>query len=444
MDLNKIRENANTNLEICEKEISGIEKILELNTFLSKEELTEDQKESLLKIVKFNEGGRKYFLLAGFSGTGKTSIVENIVKYLGEGNCSILAPTNTAVKRLRDKLDHFNVDLKTIHSCIYGEPDEEGNWIPRSIEWGRKYIIDECSMIDKKILEDLLNLSEDYNCKLIFIGDGFQLEPVGSDPFLFHWENSKDFGYRFNEYDKVLMTEVKRTDNTIVTASNHIRTTQSNEILKSNDVIVCSKFPKQFNIDVKEKNDYAVIVSTNKRRLKYNNAIRQMLKYTEPFEKGDKFISIANNRRINGEIFTLENPELIWKKEASVNVGSVAYPKQKTYDFYFIRDDNSRMIFIPEYDGSSLYGQQLVETFSDYPALVIDGKRGLKWNKSVDIVTYGYSITAWKAQGNEFTNVYIDIDWLSDNINKERYMYTVLSRAKNKVYIIDNPYITYK
>lgn len=150
-------------------------------------EYTQGQIEALVKIQVFLDGERRYFLLAGYAGTGKTTIIENIVNYLNKKDkpTVIVAPTNKAVTVLKKKLSSTEAiaELATIHKIIYGQPNPKtGEWILKSIKEGTTYIIDESSMINKKVLEDMMGLFKEFNCRAIFIGDGFQLEPIDGDP----------------------------------------------------------------------------------------------------------------------------------------------------------------------------------------------------------------------------------------------------------------------
>ena len=116
---------------------------------------TSDQQEALTKLEKFLAADKEYFfLLAGYSGCGKTTIAENIVKYC---NANVLAPTNTAVNRLREKIKNSKGSFQTIHSCLFSPTDDNGGFKKeKSFERNRVYVIDEVSMVDQYVLNTII------------------------------------------------------------------------------------------------------------------------------------------------------------------------------------------------------------------------------------------------------------------------------------------------
>jgi tRNA(Met) C34 N-acetyltransferase TmcA len=135
---------------------------------------TNDQKDALLLIKEFLEDkSENFFLLVGNAGTGKTTIAENIANY---ADADMLAPTNAAVKKLIDRIksSYVNEDrFRTIHQQIYGAPDKETGKFIRKQEFNenRVYLIDESSMIDKKVLSDIIAGVGDKRTKIIFMGE---------------------------------------------------------------------------------------------------------------------------------------------------------------------------------------------------------------------------------------------------------------------------------
>lgn len=402
-----------------------------------------DQKLALIKIEKFfKEDSSNYFLLSGRAGSGKTSIIENIARF---SSAVVLAPTNAAVQRLRSKISDYD-KITTIHKTVYGEPDKfTGEWIPKTIEFDTTYIIDESSMIDQKILRDLLDLSLMYRNKFVFVGDDFQLPPVGLDPELFKWENGLH-GECFDKNYKFHLDTVKRHAGEILKFSNIIRDERRIPVIDKTNIKFLNKFGKRLKNSI-EKEDYVVIVSTNNNRMFYNNEIRK-IKYgvDEPkiVEKNEKVISVANNTRVNSEIWEIENPEIIEVfKDVNVNIGNIRFPKIKTYDMYYIGNGMERLLLIPDLDIPSLHGHQLVECFKKDERFVMNVSGKKRWNRLINIATYGYCVTCHKAQGNEYDNVFVDCSWLPDSLDIYRWFYTAFTRAKNNLYIKHSKYFDY-
>ena len=414
-------------------------------------EYTDDQLYALELVEKFLLSDDKFFLLAGSAGTGKTSIAENIAAFSGG---VLLAPTNAAVMRLKERLPD-NVSVSTIHKTLYGAPDPKtGKWIKKGITPNTTYIIDESSMIDETVLDDIITETYDLNNKVIFLGDSFQLPPVGKDPFLFKWEKSKKYGHNFLKENKVELLQVKRQDGEILNVATKIRTSKSLDVYdyKNEFKVIGDKFGHELYKDIDDNNDYAVITFSNPERMKFNTIIRKYkfgdIKAKNIINEGDYIISVANNDKLNGERYVLHDPIIVESfLDREVNVGSFDYPEMKKYDFYHIYDRTTceHTLLIPNLDKASIHGYQLLQYFDDYDfsyTLMYNGanKDGTKrtkriWNKALIIATYGYALTAHKAQGSEWDNVYINPKSVCERPNKEhiRWFYTAITRGKKRV-----------
>lgn len=124
-------------------------------------------------------------ILTGGAGTGKTSVIKSIIdcysKYYTQSKILLIAPTGKASRRLAEKT---GMAACTIHRALRKNPEDESCFYNKQIKLPhRLVIIDESSMVDTELMYDLLCAMED-NCKVIFVGDHNQLEPVGyGEPF---------------------------------------------------------------------------------------------------------------------------------------------------------------------------------------------------------------------------------------------------------------------
>lgn len=407
---------------------------------------TNDQKNALNLVSEFKKSDSHFMLISGAAGSGKTSIIENICKFC---NADVLAPTNAAVKRILEVVD--DIEASTIHRTIYGAPNPiTGEWIKRTIERNRNYVIDESSMIDIGILSDVIELALRYNNKIIFIGDSYQLPPVNYDPKIFEWDKSNfEYSYLFDKKFKCHLNEVKRQQGEILKVANHIRISKKPEIIKfENSFRVIDDFSEEITEDIKKDADYILICFTNKNRLAYNRDIRKIRfdGRNDVIMPNERVISVSNNSKVNGEIYNLKDPEINEKWIGiNINVGSKSYPKMKKYDLYYITDKKTKehCVLIPELDYPSLYGQQLLEPLNADSRFFIRKGKKVKWNSSINIITYGYGITCHKAQGQEFDKVYIDGDYLMEGEHnfRERWLYTAITRGKKDVRLLHSSYM---
>lgn len=417
---------------------------------------SEEQLEVLKRIQVFLKiDGYATFLINGNSGSGKTSLSENVVKYSG---ATVIAPTNAALQRLRDKITNYPKDMfMTIHSLLYGEPDEHGEFRPsqKATSFHVTYVVDESSMIDKKVLNDLLRHAVQYKCKLIFLGDDFQLEPVGEDPLLFANKNEQYF-----KKDHVFkITQVQRSIGDILKVATHLRTKGNSEILNihSEEFQIVNTIQEEIQKALQSKENHIVLVSTNKTRIRINNWARKKV-YGDDIAlanvicSGEKVVSVGNNLFVNCELYDIIDPVIIDDMgEVEINVGAKMNPKMEKYHFYVIEHKVSgyenrifTTLLIPDLNLPSLHGNQLLlnKPFQTTQFRMIDEFSGAyRWRKAVNIATYGYAISCNKSQGNEWDNVYIYVDWLFDGPVRNKWLYTAITRGKKKTVINKSNFI---
>jgi ATP-dependent exoDNAse (exonuclease V) alpha subunit len=431
-------------------------------------EYTQGQVEALNKVSTFLKSSNHFFLLAGYSGCGKTTIAENIANYK---HATLLAPTNAAVNRLRDKIDSPFLQFSTIHKLLFSAKDEDGNFKKeKSFTVNKTYIIDECSMIDKYILEIIIKDAVAKNCKIIFMGDSFQLEPVGDNPHIFEWENS--YPEHFLPENRYELTEVKRYDGSLLKIATEMRINKKAafEQPDQSDLTSVEKFSKSLANDINKKNSYVVLTSTNSRRILYNKKIRSYI-FKNPVleaqaQNGDVLVSVSNsNNYSNGEIFDITNAILEESFQLNLEIPSkkaATDPKIVSYTALLYKHNRMHTILIPELVEPSMHGQQILKSILDGNTVVSKKTRKLfvieftikrkfgedqdviMFNKDVNIATYGYAISCHKAQGQEWDNVYIDAYWLMPVWDSAKWFYTAITRAKCKVEVTNNKYLKIK
>ena len=416
---------------------------------------TNDQKEALGLIQQFiADKTALFFLLVGNAGTGKTTIAENIARY---AYASMMAPTNAAVKRLSDKFCSDEIPMerfRTIHQVLYGAPDPEtGEFKPKEgLSPNSVWVVDEASMIDTKMLEDLLRDASLKEAKLIFVGDDFQLEPVGKDPKLFTWDAINE---EFDPRWKIKLNEVKRNDGNILKVATHLRNAKGTEILNidQQDFKIVKRFTSDLPLHIRDDDNYIVLCSTNKTRMEYNRHIRRARFEEDAREvvtNYERLISVANTRFLNGEQFTIKNPTIIEEHHESFNLGSWKFPKWQKFKIYLVQHEVVgitglfKTVVIPELDKPSLHPMMLMSSqkIMHNPRMTefIDALGKRFWRSDITIATYGYATSVHKSQGNEWDHVFIDGGWLSDAWNHSRWFYTAITRAKKDVQMLESFY----
>ncbi|MEQ3655854.1 MAG: ATP-binding domain-containing protein [Dokdonia sp.] len=432
----------------------------------------------------FEKDYNRVFLLKGFAGTGKTTIIGTLVKNLWKAQHSsvLMAPTGRAAKVISN---YSNREAFTIHRKIYFPKKQRGGGVSFTLQPNKHrrclFIVDEASMISDRVsdsklfengslLDDLMQyVYAGHQCKLLLIGDQAQLPPVKLDvsPAL----DSRLLSLQYNkEVDKMLLDEVMRqaAGSGILSNATSLREYLSDwlyqdfkfELEGFSDIIrlvdgheIMDAINDSYETVGKEET--AIIVRSNKRANLYNQQIRQRILFQEEeISAGDHLMVVKNNYFwldaksdagfiANGdiirilEIFAIK--ELYGFRFAEVKVQMVDYPNMKPFETVVMLDVLSMETPSLSYeDGDRLYK----EVQQDYADEKVNYKRflNIKENKFFNAlqVKFSYAITCHKSQGGQWDTVFIEQPYLPEGMNKDyiRWLYTAVTRAKNKLYLI--------
>ncbi|MGB5482154.1 MAG: ATP-binding domain-containing protein [Eudoraea sp.] len=447
---------------------------------------TSKQEVALQQLAHFVLSDKKeeVYLLKGFAGTGKTTIVGDIVSNLWKTTMKavLLAPTGRAAKVMSN---YSKSQAFTIHRKIYFPKKESGGGIKFILAPNKHrdtiFIVDEASMIpdapsDSKLfgngslLDDLLMfVYSGHNCKLILIGDTAQLPPVHLQisPAL----DSEKLAHNYNkEVTTLELDEVVRQaeDSGILLNATNLREQLQSGYLDEfrfdvnpyKDIVRLidgNDIQEAIDNSYREngKEETVLIVRSNKRANLYNENIRNRILYLEnELAPGDYMMVVKNNYFwlktsseagfiANGdiieilEIFSIK--ELYGFKFAEVKVKMVDYPNQRPFETVLlldtIRADTPSLSYE---EGNRLYQ----EVQKDYAHEKSKYKRflGVKNNKYFNAlqVKFSYAITCHKSQGGQWNTVFVEQPYLPNGIDREylRWLYTAVTRAKEKLYLI--------
>lgn len=355
--------------------------------------LSPQQSEAFDRIMRWYAddapASKRTFALAGYAGTGKTTLAKRIAEEVGASRVVFAAYTGKAATVLQSK---GCAGAQTIHSLIYeldGFEDDgySPTFAPKTKPVGADLVIvDEYSMLGKELLADLMRVMPG---KVLFLGDPFQLPPVQGVSTI-----KPDFG----------LTEV------------HRQALDSNILRIATDVRRGKGIPKCDFEDFKysprnayKKADFLeadqVIVGKNMTRVRFNHWYRDQVgrKNLLPMN-GDKLICLRNNRNkrlFNGLIdFARADAAPSLGDTVMVNFGGKTYLAWKG-DFMDV--------------GSDQPGQQFIDRFD-----------------------FGYAITCHKSQGSEFDTVMVIREPVGqDKIERARWTYTAITQAAKCVKLID-------
>ncbi|MGV3696644.1 ATP-dependent DNA helicase [Flavobacterium sp.] len=437
------------------------------------------------KIADFltNSNSDEIFVLKGYAGTGKTSVISTIVNNLGAVNKKyvLLAPTGRAAKVIAN---YSNKPAFTIHKKIYFPKKGKSGGVSFTMKENKHtntvFIVDESSMISDvnteaklyengSLLDDLISfIYNGKNCKMILLGDTAQLPPVQLDvsPAL----DTERLSMNYNkEVFSIELDEVMRQEEYSGILYN---ATELRELLKGT-------FPDDFKFDLKGYKDivrltdgfdiqdaiqsaysnYSIedtcfIVRSNKRANQYNQQIRaKILDKESDLSVGDYLMVVKNNYFwlketdeagfiANGDI--IEVLEIYGFKDlydfrfAKVKIRMVDYPNQRPFETMLLLDTiTSESPSLTYEESNRLYN----EVMKDYEGEAQYRKfLKVKNNEYFNAlqVKFSYAITCHKSQGGQWNTVFIEQPYLPNGIDLDyiRWLYTAVTRAKDKLYLI--------
>ena len=449
-------------------------------------EPTVKQDNALQMVSKFllSQNYEELFLLKGYAGTGKTSIVGTLVKNCWKinKNLVLLAPTGRAAKVISN---YSNKEAFTIHKKIYYPKSKKGGGISFSLQKNKHkntiFIVDESSMIpntspdsilfDKgSLLSDLIQyVYSGHQCKLILIGDTAQLPPIKLDisPAL---DKSTLENYFNKKVVTIELDEVVRQEkgSGILWNASIIRQSLEDEFYdtfkfeKENFPDIIRPYDGQELMSALEDSylnsgdeESVFIVRSNKRAFLYNQNIRSRILYKEEeLSVGDHLMVVKNNYFwlettseagfiANGDIIEILEiysiKELYGFKFATVNVKMIDYPRMAAFETVLILDTLSSEIASLSFEDSNKLYQEVLK---DYEHETSKYKKFLSVKKNIYFnalqVKFSYAITCHKSQGGQWDTVFVEQPYLPNGIDKDylRWLYTAITRAKKKLYLI--------
>lgn len=423
------------------------------------------------------------YILRGYAGTGKTSLVKTLVRTLPTIGMKyvLLAPTGRAAKILSN---YTKQSASTIHRRIYqviSFPDGTMR-ISRGENKSKNtlFIVDEASMIGeqrefggKSLLDDLLEyVFSGEQCRLLLIGDTAQLPPVESNE-----SPALDCDYLKSQFPITAatfeLTEVKRQ---ALESGILYNATQIRERLKKNayeyhlPLFETEGFadtrkiePETFEemlykvFSENTDNEAVIVCKSNKRANMFNQAIRgRILNIEGEIATGDRLMVVKNNYYwangnaaisfiANGDMAELRKinrfEELYGFRFADVELGFVDYPDQPNIEAKILLETlNSNSASLTEEVSHRLYAA-IEEDYMDIPNRRERYKEMRKnpWFNALQ-VKFAYALTCHKTQGGQWNTVFIDSAFnQKEELETEdlRWIYTALTRAQQRVFFVN-------
>lgn len=446
---------------------------------------TINQKKIIESLSEFltQEDYSKIFILNGYAGTGKTTLISALVAALKDLGikCVLLAPTGRAAKVLTQ---YSSQTAYTIHKKIYRErttADYESKFsLNINRDRGAVYIVDEASMLSSggdsgslfgsgNLLDDLITyVRQGKECRLILVGDDAQLPPVGSD-FSPALEPSELLPYGDVEYGTMNEVVRQNADSGILFNATLVR------CMLENNLCEIPRFDTSFDdfrsiaggelmeclqdcYDRYGRDETIVITRSNKRANRYNEGIRRYtLSAEEEIESGDMLMIVKNNYHYTERV---ENSPMSFVANGDTARLRRIRRFEEFYGFRFI----DAVLSFPDYDDYELECKVLLDTLSsESPSLTREQSQQLFFEVEKDYadirskikryrairesphfnamqVKFAYAVTCHKAQGGQWRAVFIDRCLFGDEpMTRDmlRWLYTAITRATERVYLVN-------
>jgi len=428
----------------------------------------------------FEKEASDAFILKGYAGTGKTSLISALVKILPKlkTRSMLLAPTGRAAKVMGN---YSQKAAFTIHKIIYRPKDQVGD-LGSGFELLKNYykdtlfIVDEASMLadesqnGRSLLRDLIQfVFQESSNRLFLVGDTAQLPPVGSS-----LSPGLDSGYLIRHFrlkvDGTELTEVMRQEleSGILFNATFLR----NQIPVNEPLILfqTAGFKDFFKMTGERLEDglryaytkygienTAIITRSNKSAVQYNQYIRRTIHfYDDEISAGDLLMIVKNNYTYmadsdkvnflaNGDFIEVVKirsfEEMYGLRFATLELRLLDYPDEPYFEAKVIMDTLYS-------DGPSLsheaYRSLYRQVAEDYADVANKAERMELIKKDPYLsalqVKFAYALTCHKSQGGQWDAVFVDQGYLTDEmVNKDyiRWLYTAMTRAKKELFMVN-------
>lgn len=445
---------------------------------------TDDQSEALRKIAVYicEDTNDVIFLLTGYAGTGKTSLISSVVRTLDllRMRCVLLAPTGRAAKVLAS---FAGKQAFTIHKKIYRQKSSKDGFgsfiLDRNLHKATYFIVDEASMVANssndsslfgsgRLLDDLVEyVYSGIDCKLIIVGDTAQLPPVGSalspalDPYAL-----KEYGFGLISAELKQVVRQSETSGILMNATKvRLQIAESDLV---HPALNCSGFKDIVRITGDElieeiSGSYGtcgidgtiIVVNSNKQANRYNQGIRNRVFFREEeISPGDLVMVVKNNYFLteeedgSGFIANGDIAEVRRIRKYEERYGFRFADMLLRFTDYNVEIESKVMLDVLHLDTPALPVDKNKELFHNVLSDYINIKTRRKQYEAVRNdpyfnalqIKFSYAVTCHKAQGGQWERVFIDQGMFNRQeitIDYLRWFYTALTRATERLYLVN-------
>lgn len=459
-------------------------------------EATPEQTVAINRLAGFvnDRTPRQVFLLKGYAGTGKTSIISSLVRTMigHHRRVVLMAPTGRAAKVFSNT---SGFQACTIHKKIYRQKsllDADSFQLDRNLHEQTLFLVDEASMISNeglsgstfgtgRLLDDLISyVYSGKDCRLLMLGDDAQLPPVGEleSPALSAQALSL-YGLGVQEFClENVMRQLQEsgilhnatvlreyTRDVAMPGGFRFKLDGFKDVVKISGSDLIETLSTCYSRDGIDET--MVLCRSNKRAITYNNGIRNtILDREDELCRGDSVMIVKNNYYWT-ERMIAEEGDSYTNIPSFIANGDIAVIRRvrRQRELYGFRFEDATLTF-PDYDDLEMEVTLLLDTLhSEAPSLTRQESERLFSNVMEDYadipsrkekmkklrenehfnalqIKYAYAVTCHKAQGGQWKNIFIDQGFVPEDgrdVEYYRWLYTALTRATERVYLVNWP-----
>lgn len=417
--------------------------------------LNDQQKAAIQGMKDFCNSSETMFMLEGSAGTGKTTCIQHLVKEMPNLNFVFCAPTNKATKVLREmgqKEGTVGIQCRTIYSLLGLRVQKDSEYVRvealAESDAGQYHVVvcDEGSMVNKQLMGFSYEAALNLNVKFIFMGDRYQLPPVGE-------EESECFAIP----NRAVLTKVERHDNQILTLATHIRDCIKNGeyptirgdhdenggVWTTDHRVMHKHIAKAYTSEryMVDPNSCKTIAWRNSTVNGYNEFIRENIygdSAQEAFVVGERVVATHPIPLLgaDGQEFSMVTDE----EGTVVECAIMQHPMFEEFKVYHLRVETEfgdiwADCFVIHPDSRKAYDIRLNELASKAKTKKLPWSSfwGFK-NEFFHDIRPCHSITAHRSQGSTYRSVFVDVEDILANYNTAealRCLYVACTRASD-------------
>jgi len=415
--------------------------------------LNQDQRDAFTDVLAFiNDPKRKFHRVSGGAGVGKSffisKIEQDILKHQGPNSSlvyvAVTATTNKAAAVLKNTMQHKRGDIQTIYGYmnlrVHNDFNTGDQKIVPTAKWEVHHntliIVDEASMVNKT-LYDYIDKGTDSTCKILFVGDKNQLAPVRENVSPVYTKNHSESILTIpvrQSNQQALMDLAEMAKDTVLTGKFH----RIQEVPGVIDFIDGEQMKgileREYHVEDPNKR---VLCYTNAKVIGYNEYIRQLRGYDEPYAVGEMLTNNSSAELLDKtRLYTDQVVEVLQKSNKYIDRNWVPGEELEMFDLE-VRDPETLQIYSVQVCADPEDREQVLKYWRSRKKW----DRYFKFRDNIPDLRSVASSTTHKAQGSTYDSVIVDLADIGKSTNADqtaRLQYVALTRPKNRLYIRGN------